>query len=580
MATRLFFFKEYLEQHYGQPLYRIPIDLPLSCPHRQRDSGRGCIFCAEDGARARHLRHHLDLPEQVRAGIAYVTRRYQAQPPYIAYFQSFTNTYAPVDTLRQYYDAVLSQADFKMMIVATRPDCLGDDVLDLLQEYQSRYDLWIELGVQSANDRTLQLINRGHDFAAVEQAVQRLHARNISCAAHIIVGLPREGMNDFIHTADALAALPFCGIKIHHLLVLKHTPLAKLYAEKKDEPGWFTVMNEFDYASALAQILPRLPSSWPLMRLTADADPETLIAPRWWMDKSQFLEYLQQFLDGDGQPHSPGGIPLVKTADGSFTLYHPVYRQHFHTLAGAASEAERKFVVPSRLAERLAQGPVRLLDIGFGLGYNAAAALATATPDRELTVDTLEKDRRAMEAAAEIFPSDHPTHQLIDALLAGGRWQQGNRQVILHLDDARKSVLALPPHAYDVIFMDGFSPEANPELWTYDFIRQLARLLRPDGILVTYSSAYPVIGALLRAGLHVGLTDAFGRKRSGIAASLQPEQLAVPLPEKELGIVIKSTAGVPWRDYALRQPAEAILQHRERLVARLRARGVPRWAKF
>jgi len=578
MTQKLFFFREYLEQKYGQPLYRIPIDLPLSCPHRQRDSGRGCIFCPEDGARARHLRHHLDLPGQVRAGIDYNRRRYGAKPPYIAYFQAFTNTNAPVPVLRQYYEEVLAQADFKMVIVSTRPDCLGDDVLDYLSELKQRYDLWVEMGVQSANDRTLALINRGHDFAAVQTAVRRLHERQIPCAAHLIVGLPQETMDDFIRTADAVAALPFSGIKIHNLLVLKHTPLAKLYAEKKDEPGWFNVMNEYDYATALAAILPRLPSTWPLMRLTADAAPEEIIAPHWWMDKGQFLDYLQQFLNGGGEAFSHG-IPLVKTADGSLTMYHPEYRQHFHTLAGAASEAQHKFVLPSHLAERLQQGPVRLLDIGFGLGYNAFAAVNAADgAPHPLTVDTLEKDRRAVAAAVNLFPDEAPQHQYIAGLLQHGTYATANSTTTLHTADARRTVTTLAAQ-YDVIFMDGFSPDKNPELWSYDFIRQLARLLKPGGILVTYSSAYPVTGALLRAGLTVGQTDAFGRKRGGIAAAHDPALITLPLSDKDRNIVLRSTAGAPWRDYGLRASAQQILARREALVNKLRARGVPRWAK-
>jgi len=175
-------FKDYLIDRYGHPLYRVPVSLPFSCPHRQRNHGRGCIFCAEDGARARHLRQHLDLPEQVREGIKYIHRRYGKQCGFIAYFQAFTSTNAQVEILRKRYTEVLEQADFPAVIVATRPDCLPKPVLDYLAELNEKYDFWVELGVQTAHDSTLELINRQHDFRTVQEAIAKLTDRGIRCA--------------------------------------------------------------------------------------------------------------------------------------------------------------------------------------------------------------------------------------------------------------------------------------------------------------------------------------------------------------------------------------------------------------
>ncbi len=645
--NKLNLFSEYLTNKYGKVLYRVPIDLPLSCPNRERNGGVGCIYCAEDGNRARHLRNNFSLREQVNAGIDYIAGRHQNHGPYIAYFQSFTNTNAPVDTLRAWYEEVLAMADFKMVIIATRPDCLPDEVMKYLAELKERYELWVELGVQSTNDATLALIRRGHDFASVTDAVRRLDAAGIKTAAHVILGLPGENSGDYRQTAEALAALPFQAVKLHQLMILRKTPLASLLASGELE---VKPLNEYEYAAAAVDFLRRLPDNWIVMRLMADAGNEAIIAPKWWMKKGQFIEYIKGLMNGSESEK-------VITGDGTPTLYHPEYRQHFHSVAGAATESREKFIIPSGLGERV--NP-QVLDIGFGLGYNAIAALE-ANPGAVIT--TLEKDRKALEAARELFDPASFQHQVISGLLVSCQAQICNKDKLdlrgnffqeaegrcghrprnpenkstgktlaaerlqssalasnppetfdsqlsaapansnqprnlcnpcckfefdrtrtdgcatnikLILGDARQSVREMKSEIFDVIFLDGFSPDTNPELWSYDFLRELKRLLKNDGILVTYSSAYPVRGALLRLGLSVTESVPFGRKRGGTAAV---KSGPTSLDEKELAIIQKSTAGVPYRDPGLKLTAMEILERRNRLVKRLRSKGVPKWYK-
>jgi uncharacterized protein len=595
-SSEIFFFKDYLIERYGHPLYRVSIDLPFSCPNRDEKRGAGCIFCAEDGARARHLRYNLQLKQQIADSISYIQQRYDAQAPYIAYFQSFTNTYAPVAELRKLYEQALAAADFRMVIISTRPDCLPEPVIDYLAELNERYDLWIELGVQSANDNTLELIQRGHDFAAVETAVKQLAERGIKCAAHVILGLPGEDINDYRNTAKKLAALPFSGIKIHNLLVLKKTALAKMFADPDAQPP-VVPLNEYEYAKALAEFLRIIPVEWPVMRLTADADAKQLIAPKWWMKKGQFLEFFKKQYRRDAQTTEF----MVETADGSPTLYHPEYRQHFHSLAGATSETEHKFIQPCKLAERLKAGDVKLLDIGFGLGYNAIGAARQATevasPERrtsniehstsnerkteysKIHIITLEKDRSTLVAAKNIFPAASLEREIINTLLQAGIWQSPFATIELKLGDARQTVQELD-EKFDCIFMDGFSPDKNPELWSFDFIRQLTSRLEPNGVIATYSSAYPVRGAMLKAGLTVGESPAFGRRRGGTVAAFSINAFAgSPLPKKEVDVVMKSTAGVPYFDHGLKLSAKAIFNYRNKLVSKLRQRGIPKWYK-
>ena len=574
---KLRFFKEYLIEKYGKPLYRIPIDLPLGCPNRNNDFGEGCIYCAEDGNRARHLKHKLDIPQQARSGIDFAVKRYGAEAPYIAYFQSFTNTYGNAAELKKFYYEALACADFKMVIIGTRPDCISNEALDLLKEINSKYELWVELGVQTSNEKTLKLIRRGHDFEAVKTAATKLAAAGISCAAHVILGLPGETLDDYRQTARDIAALPFKAVKLHNLLVLKNTPLAKMFAAPDAEPP-VVPLNEYEYALAAAEFLRLLPDNYYIMRLNTDAPENELIAPKWWMKKGQFLEFFKEYYASGRQD---AAFQTVKTADGSRSLYHPQYRQHFHTLAGARSEAEKKFVEASGLRRLLREyNCVRLLDVGFGLGYNTLAAINAAEEVKsgKLQITALENDIRVLRAASGLFPQNSRERALIESLPDCGNWRSDFAEVQLLTGDARRSVAELRDK-FDCVFMDGFSPDKNPELWTYDFIRELCGILDENGLLVTYSSAYPVRGAMLRCGLAVGETDSFGRKRGGTIAAFKKNCYFNNLPDKELKIILRSTAGSAYRDPGLNDNAKDILERRKRLISRLRRLGIPKWHK-
>ncbi|MCK5844462.1 MAG: TIGR01212 family radical SAM protein [Victivallales bacterium] len=639
-------------------MFRVPVDLPLSCPHRVKDGGRGCVFCPEDGARARHLRSGLDIAGQVRAGVDYVHRRYGTNCGLIAYFQSFTNTNAPVETLRRYYDRTLNTAEFAMIIIATRPDCLPEPVLDYLAELAEKYELLVELGVQTSNDATLARINRGHNFQSVRNATAKLAEYGIASAAHVILGLPGESIRDFRETASAISALPFSAIKIHNLLVLRKTPLAATFAKhhsgpsadpdafvsRGEDPGFELphpsspdiplIMNEYEYAEALLDFVSRIPDEWPLMRLTTDAPPETVIAPKWWMTKGQFFEYFKKRMSKFSGPlpsnNSSSGMPEVITGDGSPTLYHPEYRQHFHSLAGAHSEAFKKFVEPSGIRGKLKSNEtVRVLDIGFGLGENAFALIETAklADSGGIEIISLEMDERAPKAALRLLTAATPTNrpkpfqeanvpraEVLAELLSNGRCVGNHFDLSVLLGDARQTLDAVPevipqspcgvgaetldeergdcpvltqnwkkregnyvPKGIDVVFLDPFSHEVNPELWTYDFIRRISAKLAPDGVIVTYSAAFPIRGAMIRCGLSVGETPAVGRKNGGTIASFDESAVTAPLNAKNIRIIKETTTGTSYRDPHLDWDRRKIRNYRARLVKTLASKGVPKW---
>ena len=569
----LYFFSDYLNEKYGRALYRVPVDLPLSCPHRMKNSGSGCVFCPEDGARARHLRNNIKLKEQIGRGVEYVEGRYGAKGSHILYFQSFTNTFGDITTIRSLYSEALSYGDFSVVITATRPDCLPDEVLDYLEELNEKYELWVELGVQSANDRTLEKINRGHDFATVRDAAVKLEKRNIKCAAHVILGLPGETETDFVYTAKKLAELPFSGVKVHNLLVLRKTPLAAIYEKEK-----FKVLNEYEYASALRDFLCETPEKRIIMRIQADAPEKDIIAPKWWMKKGQFLDYFKNFFSDVG--NSGNKILSVKTDDGSYTLYHPEYKQNFHSGAGAESESSVKFISPCGIKKKLAENErVDILDIGFGLGWNAVktAELAEEAEKGFLEILSFEKDMKTLEAALSLPGISGLHSEILSVLLRDRIWDGKSTRIRIIFDDARKSIKECITK-FDAIYLDAFSPDKNPELWTYDFIMKLKDIMKKDAVLATYAGAFPVKGALLRAGFCVGQSPAFGRKNAGTTASLDESLIEIPLDAKEKNIVLRSTAGVPYRDPSLNANPGEILSMRKKTVERLRRLGIPKWA--
>ncbi len=574
----LHFFADDLERRHGRRIHRIPVDLALGCPNRLNRYGPGCVFCAEDGGRARHLGRSLDLRGQVAAGRKFVSERYGSGGPYAAYFQSFTSTYAPAEQLERLYGEVLRCADFPVVIVATRPDALPPETVDLLREMNRTREVWVELGVQTAHDRTLGLTRRGHVFADVIRAARALRDAGIRAGAHVILGLPGESDGDFAATARELSALPFRAVKLHQLQVLRGTELARWWSDPGRGRPAVRPLNEYEYAAAAASFLRLLPEGWLIMRLCADAPPEKLLAPRWWMKKGQFIEFFRRcFAGGAG----PDGFTSVITGDGSETLYHPGYRQHFRSLAGAREETVRKFLEPSRLEERLGRSKiVRVLDVGFGTGANAGAAVRLAERARggRLEIVSLESDLRAPAAAARMHGPGSWMRDFLGKMLDAGAYESDFATCRLIAGDARAALAELDGE-FDAVFQDAFSPDCNPELWTLDWFRGLRRLMADGGTLTTYSGSRPARGALLKLGFGLGESAPFGRRRGGTVARRgggTPEG-AAPLSEKELNIILRSTAGTPYRDPTLRAERAWILAHRAGTVRRLRRMGVPKW---
>ncbi|MBI5063497.1 MAG: TIGR01212 family radical SAM protein, partial [Desulfatitalea sp.] len=232
----------------------------------------------------------LSITEQLEAGKAAVARRFKAKK-FIAYFQSYSNTYAPLERLQAMYDEALNVEGIVGLAIGTRPDCVDASVLGLLESYARRSLVWIEYGLQSAHDITLARINRGHDVATFQQAVLATAGRGILICAHIILGLPGESAEQMRATADYIARLPIDGVKLHLLYVVRGTPMEALYRS-----GAYRCLTQEEYVTLVCDLLERLPPHMVIQRLTGDPHRDELVAPQWALAKTETLHLIQQRL--------------------------------------------------------------------------------------------------------------------------------------------------------------------------------------------------------------------------------------------------------------------------------------------
>lgn len=282
----------YFRSIFGCRVQKITIDAGLSCPNRDgKISTGGCIYCNPRGSGTGAHAKGQSVTDQILAGKKALSRRYKAKK-FIAYFQSFTNTYAPLDTLKSLYEEALSIEGVVGLSIGTRPDCVNEPVLKLMEGYTKTHLIWIEYGLQSIHDKSLALINRGHDFQCFKAAVDATLNRGIKICAHVILGLPEEKRSHMIETAKTIAKMGIDGIKIHLLYVIKGTKLEKLYRQ-----GTYKCLKQQQYADLVCDFLERIPGDMIIQRLTGDPHPEELIAPQWSVKKAQTLSLIKETLE-------------------------------------------------------------------------------------------------------------------------------------------------------------------------------------------------------------------------------------------------------------------------------------------
>ena len=317
MYTRWNTYSSYLKGKYGEAVYRIGVDAGFSCPNRDKTRHGGCAFCDGTGSIAVYQRSSessfrrtacydstvadtilprlLSIKEQIERGREFLSRRYKARLFSLS-FQSWTNTYDSVENLKRIYDDALSIMPFKELLISTRPDCVEEDVLSLLESYiTSDRDVWVEFGLQSADDNTLRSINRGHTLQEYMDAVRMAHAHNLKVATHVILGLPGEGREHFIATAEAVNESGAEAVKIHNLHITGGTALADDYLS-----GLLTVMSEERTLESTELFLRHLDSEIIIERLISETPYHRLLAPRVFPDKSKFLRHLEERMERNG----------------------------------------------------------------------------------------------------------------------------------------------------------------------------------------------------------------------------------------------------------------------------------------
>ena len=280
---------ESLKETFGCKVYKLSLDGGMTCPNRDGTVGtRGCIFCSGAGEFAAS-------GENVTQQIALAKKRVEhknADGRYIAYFQSFTNTYAPVSRLRELFVAAMEPEDVVALAIATRADCLGDEVLELLEELNRHKPVWVELGLQTIHEKTADYIRRGCDLTAFDRAISNLKQRGITVILHMILGLPGETAEDMFATADYIARSGADGVKFHLLYVQEGTDLAQEYYA-----GRVQVLEKEVYIPLLAECVRRMPPRMVIHRLTGDGDKRTLIAPLWSGDKKRVLNDIRRYFE-------------------------------------------------------------------------------------------------------------------------------------------------------------------------------------------------------------------------------------------------------------------------------------------
>jgi hypothetical protein len=277
-------FSEHLKERFGVRVHKISVDAGFGCPNRGGTRELpGCLFCDPTGSGAIGIDRRLGVAEQLELGKEVMTRKYHAGK-FLAYFQPFSNTYAPVARLRRLYDEALAVPDVVGLAVGTRPDCIDAAVCDLLAEYDRRTYFWLELGLQSRHDRTLARLRRGHDYASFLRAYAAAKARGLRICVHLIIGLPGEGRAELLATVAELVRLQVDGVKLHLLHVLDGTPLGELYRQ-----GEVQVLEQADYVGLVVDVLERLPAATLIHRLTGDGPRTALLAPLWSLNKWEVL---------------------------------------------------------------------------------------------------------------------------------------------------------------------------------------------------------------------------------------------------------------------------------------------------
>jgi radical SAM protein (TIGR01212 family) len=285
----------FLRQRFKEKVFKISLDGGFSCPNRDGTiSSGGCLFCSERGSGDYAGDRDFSITQQFLTIKEMMMNKWK-EGKYIAYFQAYTNTYAEISELRKKYDEAINQEGVVALAIATRPDCLSKEVIDLLEEYKDKVYVWVELGLQTVDEDTAKLINRGYSLEIFEEALNNLRSRDIDVVVHTIFGLPGEDDTKMMNTIEYLAQKDIQGIKIHLLHLMKGTPMVELY-----EKGQLSILTKENYVKLICEAITKLPNNIVIHRLTGDGPRNLLIEPKWSLKKWEVLNAIDSRMKEKG----------------------------------------------------------------------------------------------------------------------------------------------------------------------------------------------------------------------------------------------------------------------------------------
>ena len=288
---RFLSFNDFFKEYYGGKTVKLSLDGGFSCPNRDGTlSEIGCIFCSDEGSGEFAGSKYLNLDEQIELQKEFLKNKWKSEN-YIAYFQNFTNTYGSLESLREIYDKIADRDDIKGISIATRCDCLDDEKIEYLKEISNKKTLWLELGMQTVNEDTLKVINRGYSHNIFDETVKKLQDANILFLIHAIFGLPFEDERDFENTINYIRDLAPFGVKFHNLYTLKDSPIYKLYKNKN-----FKILSRNEYVDLVLKALDTIDEKTVVHRITGDPPKAKLFEPTWCADKLSVISEIDKKL--------------------------------------------------------------------------------------------------------------------------------------------------------------------------------------------------------------------------------------------------------------------------------------------
>ncbi len=279
-------YNQILKAEFGERVQKISINAGFTCPNRDGSKGMGgCTYCNNQTFSPEYCKPTKSITQQLMEGIDFFKHKYHTQH-YLAYFQSYTNTYDSLDKLRAIYEEALDNPKVVGIVVGTRPDCVNDQILDYFADLSKRCYVMIEYGIESTDDKTLEFINRGHNYACAVDAINATASRGIRVGAHLILGLPHETRETILSHAVKISSLPLTALKLHQLQLVKGTKMAKQYEE---HPEWFKLYTAMEYIELVIDFIELLNPKIAIERMISQSPPRLLIAPDWGLKNFEFI---------------------------------------------------------------------------------------------------------------------------------------------------------------------------------------------------------------------------------------------------------------------------------------------------